>query len=726
MRMGNSIKKILVLAANPLDTTRLSLDEEVRAIEQGLERSLKRDEFEIQAKFAVQPLDLQRAMLDIKPNFVHFSGHGSGIAGLTFKDNSGKSKIIGSKALAELFELFSETLECVVLNGCYSEFQAKEITKYIDHVIGMKWVISDKAAIDFAVGFYDALWAGEAIEFAYRFGCKAISLAGLQEENQPILLTRLSRGREFKLQEDLGERHRRSGRVFGVGDYRVAYVPASPRPWHMHYRELMPKQLNITVSSIKFELKAPYKNWPLSQTLDTNLLKCRLESVTEVAEGLELEFSPTYYEDYLRSGEQVELHQKDSGTSYHEWFLEKLTPASGYVVPFRELTNICGVGVFVLTRDHRLIVATQSEESHVYPGRLTFSASGTIPWGAAPDPYTTAILKAREEIHHLVEVSKLRLFAFGVDSRKLYFQFSFVERSNATAAQVLRFFELGGGEEGPENRPGSLNVFSFQNAEVVCELVVKNCWEPAAEAALLALAAHEFGESEVEAALRRRECDWWKRDLVDEWNHRASRPGLLPDMSVRYNQDQLKDISDQYLRFISQFIVEHIGGSSILEIGPGTGRISRLILDLNPDCLTCIELCHNMIARSIARLGEDAKSVIYRRGFAQDVLQKMIIDGDRYDIAVCSLVLIHNTVDREAESMIRSLSLISDRLLLFEDIRKRPTSPATKIRSERRLRQMLSPYFDIVGPSQKHDLAGDIILALHLASRKQEPSSCAT
>jgi len=38
-------KRILVLAANPKNTPRLRLDQEVREIENGLSRSLQRDNF---------------------------------------------------------------------------------------------------------------------------------------------------------------------------------------------------------------------------------------------------------------------------------------------------------------------------------------------------------------------------------------------------------------------------------------------------------------------------------------------------------------------------------------------------------------------------------------------------------------------------------------------------------------------------------------------------------
>jgi hypothetical protein len=41
------MRTLLILAANPKGTERLRLDEEVKRIEQGLERSKKRDQFKL-------------------------------------------------------------------------------------------------------------------------------------------------------------------------------------------------------------------------------------------------------------------------------------------------------------------------------------------------------------------------------------------------------------------------------------------------------------------------------------------------------------------------------------------------------------------------------------------------------------------------------------------------------------------------------------------------------
>ncbi|MEB3216723.1 MAG: GUN4 domain-containing protein [Nostocales cyanobacterium 94392] len=184
------VQTILILAANPKDTKKLRLDEEVREIEAGLERAKNRDQFILEDKLAVRPRDIQRAMLDLNPQIVHFSGHGEEDEGLIFEDETGQTKLVDGEALAELFKLFPQ-VECVVLNGCYSEVQAIAIAKQVNYVIGMKKAIGDKAAIEFAVGFYDALLSGRPVEFAYKLGCAAIGLAGIPEQLTPILKKKL-------------------------------------------------------------------------------------------------------------------------------------------------------------------------------------------------------------------------------------------------------------------------------------------------------------------------------------------------------------------------------------------------------------------------------------------------------------------------------------------------------------------------------------------------------
>lgn len=195
--MDEDVKRILLLAANPKNTYPLRLDKEVKAIESGLMLAKDRELFIFKHKWAVEPTDVRRAILKFEPHIVHFSGHGEGIEGLVFESNEGDcGQLVSTEALAGLFELFADQVECVILNACYSEIQAEAINRHISHVVGMSQTIGDKAAIAFSVGFYDALGAGRTIEFAYKLGCNAIQLCStgknvkLPQHLIPVLRTK--------------------------------------------------------------------------------------------------------------------------------------------------------------------------------------------------------------------------------------------------------------------------------------------------------------------------------------------------------------------------------------------------------------------------------------------------------------------------------------------------------------------------------------------------------
>lgn len=180
------IKTILILAANPKNTSRLRLEEEIREIDEGLRRANKRDQFKLEMKLAVRQRDFYRAILDTQPQIVHFCGHGKGEDGIVLEDETGHIAFAQADTLASLFKLFARKgVECVVLNACYSEVQADAIHEHVNYVIGMNRAIGDKAAIDFAVAFYDALAAGEDVEFAFELGRS--QLVGLKENQTPVL-----------------------------------------------------------------------------------------------------------------------------------------------------------------------------------------------------------------------------------------------------------------------------------------------------------------------------------------------------------------------------------------------------------------------------------------------------------------------------------------------------------------------------------------------------------
>ena len=185
-----AIKKVLILAANPLETARLRLEKEVEEIRVTLERSPNRGNFAIESRGAVRPQDLQTYLYNLKPQILHFSGHGGGDWGLAFENEDGAVKAVSTESLADFFKLFTNQIQCVVLNACYAKVQAEAICQHIPYAIGMNQAIGDVAARRFAEGFYRAIWDDRSIEDAFESGVNAIALEGIPEDLTPVLLKR--------------------------------------------------------------------------------------------------------------------------------------------------------------------------------------------------------------------------------------------------------------------------------------------------------------------------------------------------------------------------------------------------------------------------------------------------------------------------------------------------------------------------------------------------------
>ncbi|MFZ2359058.1 MAG: CHAT domain-containing protein [Anaerolineae bacterium] len=184
-----AVQGILFLAADPSDLSRLRLGEEFREIQEKLKLARLRDRFRLELpQLSVRPADISQALLDVQPQIVHFSSHGTPTGELYFENHLGKAHPVQPEALADLFEHFADHVDCVLLNACYSEPQAQAIARHIRYVIGMNQEIGDKAAIAFVIGFYQALGAGRTIEIAYKLGCAQIGLHGIPEHLTPVLI----------------------------------------------------------------------------------------------------------------------------------------------------------------------------------------------------------------------------------------------------------------------------------------------------------------------------------------------------------------------------------------------------------------------------------------------------------------------------------------------------------------------------------------------------------
>jgi hypothetical protein len=189
--------RILFLAANPTNTPAIRLGEEVRTIEEQIRLSKMRDLFEVNQHWAVRSSDLQRALLQHEPEIVHFAGPGTAAGEIILEDKFGKSLPVSAKTMGHLFYILKDRVRCVMINACYSEMQARAIVEHIDCVVGMSRMVSDRAAICFAAGFYQALGFGRTIQTAFDLACNQLQLEGLDEATSPVLLTANSTAADF-------------------------------------------------------------------------------------------------------------------------------------------------------------------------------------------------------------------------------------------------------------------------------------------------------------------------------------------------------------------------------------------------------------------------------------------------------------------------------------------------------------------------------------------------
>ena len=187
---------ILYLSASPadpeLELPPLRTDFEMKKVKEKLQLAQTRGQYRIEYCPAATWEELSQALVDNKPQVVHFSGHGDRDGNLLLEDAVGRVELTTPEGLADLFELDSATLRCVIVNACYSERLARAMFRHVDHVVGMRWEIGDKAAIEFSVGFYTGLFAGDPVPSAFKRGLSYIRRleATMPEYRTPILLSR--------------------------------------------------------------------------------------------------------------------------------------------------------------------------------------------------------------------------------------------------------------------------------------------------------------------------------------------------------------------------------------------------------------------------------------------------------------------------------------------------------------------------------------------------------
>ena len=484
------------------------------------------------------------------------------------------------------------------------------------------------------------------------------------------------------------------GWLFNVEGHRIPYIPLMNEVGeNLHLLRL--NDLEVRKDLNDYPIEELFKSVEIIKPFRQNNA-CRLSHYyLKDKSHLSVTFSKTTYEAYLRSNEVLDFPiTPGCEKTYRDEFGHLVRSGERNLRPFK-LSDICGIGLFVLSSDGFIVASKHSLDSHVYPSRLTYSASGIMLWGAAPNPFLAVSIKANEEINHQVNLQELRLIDFGADARKLYFQFSFIDKAD------IPFNEI------QNNCKHELIPIPVDEGDTVIQELLNNVCEPAAEATLILylMQNHFFSVAELD----KYKMKWPEKEMREEWDYRGSLPGLLPDMSVRYPADQLELLSDKYLNHVKEFLGNDVEDKDILEIGCGTGRLTKLIAN-SVKCLTCLDLSEAMLRLHKMRLSDQQDKISYYHGLAQTY------SGKTHDLVICSLVLVHNVYDNLFHDLVDKIASCTDVVFVFEDVTKgRRTGPHTKLRSREEIQQSFRGFR--VERDETHLLYKDEIAFMKLVRR---------
>ncbi len=340
----------------------------------------------------------------------------------------------------------------------------------------------------------------------------------------------------------------------------------------------------------------------------------------------------------------------------------------------KALPNICGVGIFVITADRKILVSKSSKNVIVNPERFIYTASGTMDWhDGQTNPFNDIIRECEEEIGYTPNVENLKLYSFGIDYDTGYYQFSFYEHSDKTAEEIIRnsimardfYIEI-----------KEIIAIPFHYKEIL-DKISEGKWDETAKANLITLIVKFHSRQIVENYINpNKSKENYRTAIIKEWSRRAEREGRFAILSNRYPVLQINQISDDYYKKVITFIDEDLSDTSVLEVGGGIGLFTKYFASCAFH-VTCVDVSERMIDRNKAYLGPELSGKVeYVHKFFQDY-----DTNKHFDILVCSLVLIHN-VDA-LDEIVANMKRLADTIYLFEHIEdgaqvSRFTRPKTK------------------------------------------------
>ena len=130
-------KVILILAASPKELGSIQDNPEKNAIRDVLAKTNKYDEFRIEISSGVTTNQIIDELTTYQPYIVHVIGHANA-TGICVVDSNENAELLNNNDLDTIFSALSNKTECVILNACHSNTQAKIIHRYVDIGHGSK------------------------------------------------------------------------------------------------------------------------------------------------------------------------------------------------------------------------------------------------------------------------------------------------------------------------------------------------------------------------------------------------------------------------------------------------------------------------------------------------------------------------------------------------------------------------------------------------------------
>lgn len=180
---------VLFIGVSPTDQVQIDISREYKSISKEVEKLIDDQKINLEISLASTPRDLHAALFKYRPNIIHFSGHGSE-EGIFLENELGQSLASPNEGIIRLFNSFKDDLHCIILNSCWSESVAKELSQFVPFVIGMNDRVTDVSAKEFSIGFYLALANGADIPRAFEAGKVHIGFSGRPGSDIPILFER--------------------------------------------------------------------------------------------------------------------------------------------------------------------------------------------------------------------------------------------------------------------------------------------------------------------------------------------------------------------------------------------------------------------------------------------------------------------------------------------------------------------------------------------------------